>query len=253
MFTKLISFVCVLALALAATSYGEIPFDPDPAVPLLIGNWERCFDHWSQGNAGDDVLYGFSSTNGVTLGGVALKTISGAGGWTPVLGLKLQGYSNTDVDIFGSETLVPWFMDSNVDMLEIDVTRLTAEWIDDGDPLTDPYSEILLIFNAGGENAAGEGNGMWAGDTGDSLWLGLDATQHVTWDLAPYKAQYQDILDAGYNVSDVYCEFFLFVQSGGYVGPVTTYFDAAYLTPEPATIALLGLGGLSLLRIRRKR
>jgi hypothetical protein len=43
------------------------------------------------------------------------------------------------------------------------------------------------------------------------------------------------------------------VTVGGYIGTMAPTLNLPNAIPEPATIALLGLGGLSLLRIRRKR
>jgi len=256
MFTKLISFVCVLTLALAATSYGAYgTYTGD----FLIGNWEGCFDHWSV-DRGDDVMLGFSKT-GATLNGPAgvyegghadawaLKFVAPNGNWTSAITLKLQGYSNEDLDIFGTQTdVVAWFAGNCIyDMLEIDVTRIASEWtaID-----VDPTSELVFIFNWGvgattGWNMIGPGNSAWDPSMGDD-------PIHCVYDMTPYKKEFADAYDAD-PTAEVYCEILLFAWTAAYDNPVTYYLDAAYLTPEPATIALLGLGGLSLLRIRRKR
>lgn len=266
---KLISFVCVLAMALASTGYAQradasYPIDVDNVAPVLIGNWERCFDTWriERGNA----LVGFTGT-GATLDGpegvwdpdgipMALKVVGDAVGWSWSLQYKFDGPTNEDLNTHGASSIVPAlfgyasapdYEPSPWNMFEVDATVLSAEWLEDEDPLTDPFIEITLILNGGGP-----GGGVWY-DAGN-VALTLDATTHCVWDLSAGIQQVVDVWNAG-GTDWMYYEIAMVPNIGGYE-PTTTgtmYLDAAFLTPEPATIALLGLGGLSLLRIRRKR
>lgn len=255
MFTKLISFVCVLTLALAATTYAVDE-------PLLIGNWENSFDHWA--NMWGSSLFGFSGT-GATLGGSSLRLLTPAGDWNSAVYLKLQGTTGADVDIFGSPFpgLIDWWAaNCQYNMLEIDVTRLANEWVAID---VDPRSELVALLNWGFADASGTLVAGWdMVGPGNSAWDGLaDDTRTVMYDLTDYKANwvaaYEEFYASGnYVITDAWCEITLLPWSNtAYTGlpenanMLPYYLDNARLTPEPATIALLGLGALSL--IRRKR
>lgn len=273
MFTKLISFVCVLALVLAATSYGAV-------APILVGDWEMGYDSWYVGWG--SALMGFNA-DGATIDhdpvaagiqGNALNVVVNPGSWGDAIALKLQGPTNLDLNNFGASSMIPTLFPgqgpgawtgSPWTMFEMDVTFIATEWIPDTDPGTTPYAALKMILNTGGQNAAGGGGGVWY-DAGDlpflpsppnpagTTWdpsLG-DQTYHCEWDISAGIAQTVALWNAGYDVADQYYELFLVPQNSGY-DRVQYHFDAAELTPEPATIALLGLGGLSLLRVRRKR
>jgi hypothetical protein len=256
MFTKLISFVCVLTLALAATSYAAGPVGQTNG--LLVGNWEGSFDHWNIMTG--PMMLGFSNPLGGTRNGsgyegswagpTALKMVADNGQWGAKLQLKLQGTSNEDVDIFGTANdMVQWWVDNcEYDQFEVDVTRLAADWVAEG---AAPTSELCLLLNWGAYGTSG-----WTMiGTGDSAWDGAaDSSYCVTFDMSAAKALFVDAynnpVDPG---GEVYCEILLWPWTNDYMSSVVYYLDNARLTPEPATIALLGLGGLSLLRIRRKR
>jgi hypothetical protein len=257
MFTKLISFVCVLTLALAATSYGVGETDG-----LLIGNWEGSFDHWNIMNSTTNFMLGFSTIGGTRngpdgayegywVGSTALKMVADDGQWGATIQLKLQGFSNEDLNIYGDHAndMVQWWVDNcEYDTFKIDVTRLTADWIAES---ATPTSELCLLLNWGAYGTSG-----WSMiGTGDSAWDGLaDETRTVTFDMSAIKAEFVDAYNNPVDPEgEVYCEILLWPWGTGYMSPVVYYLDNARLTPEPATIALLGLGGLSLLRIRRKR
>jgi len=251
MFTKLlISFVCVLTLALAATTYAA-------DAPLLIGDWQQSFDHWSLlwGDTVGNYMFGFSAV-GATLNDRALKFVETGGDWSNGMFLKLQGYSNQDVDIFGTAVdMEAWFSaNCQYDALAIDVTRLAKDWIPTG---AAPRSELCMIFNWGANGITGWDfigtGGPHPGVPGSqsSTWDGLaNDTRTVVYDLSAAKANWKAAFDLASDPSS-WCELVLLPWNADYLDPKTYYFDNARLIPESATIALLGLGGLSL--IRRKR
>jgi len=245
--SKLITLVCVLALALATISYA--------VDPILVGNYENNYDYWRCGWGSE--LAGFAGT-GATLDASALRLVVSGGSWGDAWQLKLQGPTGTDVNPFGAHSLIPTLFPGQGDhsytgspwnMVEADITVLANEWTDDGDPGTDPYVAMKLVLNTGGANADAVYQGVWY-DAGDIV-LPLDATTHCVWDISAGIQSTVDTWNACYTASDQYYELFLLPMNAGFIQPVTYHIDAVYLTPEPATIALLGLGVLSL--IRRKR
>ena len=256
MFTKLISFVCILTLALAATSYGAV-------APILVGDWEQCYDSWTM--SWGDAMMGFNAT-GATLNGKALNVVFNPGSWSDAVQLKLQGPTSLDLNNFGASSMLPTLFPgqgpgawtgSPWTTVEMDITLIATEWVDDGDPLTNPYASMKMILNAGGSNGIDYGTAATWYDAGDlpGAWdptVDGDMTYHCVWDISAGIAQTVAYWNAGYDVVDQYYELFFVPQNSGY-NTAQYHFDAAYLTPEPATIALLGLGGLSLLRVRRKR
>jgi hypothetical protein len=191
MCTKLITFVCVLALATA--SYAD-PTD------ILVGNWENNYDMWRVGWG--SVLMGFSGT-GATLNDLALNVVLNPGSWGDAIQLKLQGPTGLDLNNYNCQSMLPTlfpgqppYTGSPWTMFEMDITLVAAEWIDDGDPTTDPYASMKCILNTGGhvdpDGIPGNGDEIWGGvwyDCGDcpSGWdpgQG-DATFHCVWDLGP--------------------------------------------------------------------
>ena len=259
MCTKLISFVCVLTLVLATTSYGLPDFDPAPGEPptmlaagdpdggVLVGDWEQCMDHWTLTADDMGAMVGFS-TVGITRNTRSLMWFTTAGYWGSRLQLKLQNYVHSDITpfdptrkdvyIFGYDQgfdFDAWFAaDTEYDTFEVDVT-----------PVAD--TQFLFVFNYGGLNAAGGSYGGW-GHTEPQPIVLAGVTTRCIWDFSVAKADWVDSLNNGY-IYEPWVELMLVVTGD----PTTIYVDNARLTPEPATIALLGLGGLSLLRIRRKR
>jgi len=270
MFTKLISFVCVLTLASISFGAGVPMFNPPPATMLapgdpdggvLVADWQNSFDTLMVGWG--DVMLGFSG-NGATRNGTALKAVNMAGGWSQALSLKLDGFKHSDYTVFdagpkqvcpsgyaNNEDFLNWLLDNcDYDTFEIDVTVKSADWVEDIDPTTNPYGNIFIVVNAGGFDNAGNLGGLWAQQAG--IALPMDVTTRCVWDLDTLTVTAkQDAINLYQTYcNDRYFEIFLINDNGGYTTG-TWYLDNARITPEPATIALLGLGALSL--IRRKR
>jgi hypothetical protein len=85
-------------------------------------------------------------------------------------------------------------------------------------------------------------NGNWD-MTGTNFGVGLDGeTVHVSYNYGAYK-------NATYaSATDAYGSFMFAYNADA---PVALYIDNIMFTPEPATISLLGLGGLALLRRKK--
>ncbi len=220
----LISFVLVLSLASA--SYGGDGY-------RVVGDWETPgLDYWqvSWGN-----LVPSSSATCATLNNHGLNLVGDAGSYSWAIYLQLQ---DPNVD------LMDWFMaNCCYDKFEMDMTRFASEWIDDGDPGTNPYSALRVVINAGGSGGGGEGSNIWcdAGDCGGE-WDPShgDQTYHCVWDISSCKAQIKDVFNAGYN-NDRYVEIYLIPENSGYLDPVSYCIDNARLVairiaadPSPA-------------------
>ena len=242
-------FVCVLLLGLVSNSYG-----------VLVGNWEGNMDGWVNENpANVTISY---DTMGTTLGSASLRVVGsdvGSGNWyIPALNLPL---SEGQVNGILNYTEEPMF--------KIDVTRSVAEWSlgRNGEGLNwwIPESRVFFSLNASAQNEDGEwayyggGTEVLAGAWYPGTLALLDPARiapaingnvpmhDVTWSLAAAKVALQGMIDAGYD-QNMSVSISLKLNAPGYLVPGPYYLDNARLIPEPATVALLGLGGLALLR-----
>ena len=247
MYRKL--FLFALVLGMASVSYGTV----DP-----ISNWEAANkpDGWkicTWGTQGDTTLT-FGATVGVTLGVGSAKTVKtmnhlDTGGTTWGWNIAYASYNTggtggTTSAVFKSDFWNAIHADN--DFLQFDVTY---------DPISMTSNANDKFFNSHaylqvGTTAGGQVNVQWEKL---AAWDGLNRqTFHVKLDTTPMM----DGLDAliGSSTQINWIQMMIGWQAGpGWGGQGTVYYDNVKMEeiPEPATMTLLGLGALAL--IRRKR
>jgi len=210
--------IICLILALVSVSYSEV----------LISSWEDASGDgdidWGSHNSiavadpNHTGTYTFLETTGVTDGSYSLGV--NQSGWGQSLTLVLDYAQRTQL---GAN-----------DTIEFDISVPAGASTDSG------WCELYeVVLNADGHSWAkiNDGNNP--------------AFQWGYWDNSPVQTQHFAFTydNSGFPAEPGYCEIILALNSDGAHNQF--YIDGAKLTPEPATIALLGLGGV-LLR-RRKR
>ena len=209
-----LSILCtILVVALASTSYGAV-----------IGNWEGSDDGWTSPSG---IL-----TNGQTVC-VTLDNYSA--------GVDLSGWGQALKLQFGAPSQKALFMQNNTFSIDFGVAA-------SGGVYTSGYTHLQKIIMNNG--SAGWQQVSGANPLITYYWWGSAGERKTTYtvDYSAYVASITDLNPDGTGPG--YIEIIIETQTGG-GAPIRMYFDKAELTPEPATIALLGLGGLALRRRKR--
>lgn len=201
--------IIALVAALVCTSYGAV-----------IGNWETGTDGWTSNGT---LTYGESV--GVTLDDYSAKVELDEWGTA----LKLQ---------FGAPEHKALFMQNDTFSIDFSVAAndgtIEGGWTH--------LQKVIMNNGTAGWKEVTVGNPQityywWPGSG--------ERTTTLTIDYSAYLALITDINPDG--TGGGYLEIIIETQTGG-GAPTAMYFDNAVLTPEPMTIALLGLGGLMLRR-----
>ena len=192
-----------------------------PASAVVIGDWESGLDGWIDWSGGSGTLTP-GATAGVTLGSGSLRVDQS--GWGQTLAIKLQ-----------DNGLVGDFLANSIFSIDVSVAA------NDG-TVTGGYSQVYAVSM----NAEGAGWQDVASGTPVNFywWEGSgERTETLTIDYSAYKA--------AVPANPGWVEIIFALNTGG-GAPTDMYFDNAQLTvPEPATLSVLGLGALALLRRKK--
>ncbi|MFA5238713.1 MAG: PEP-CTERM sorting domain-containing protein [Phycisphaerae bacterium] len=221
---KVIFVFVVLTFAIVSSSYGYV-----------LGDWEgSSMDGWAQSEdfypPGNPTLTP-GQTVGVTLNDNSLLMVA------PIE--PEPTYWDMCLDLTDDYESRAAFMANTT--FEVDVTRLTDDWMEDTDPNTVTMSTFIITIWGGGP-----AGGFNVQPVGLCPWNGEDSTQTLSFDYADAIVASGGMLDAGW-----YMEIEIGTQNVGWEEGGVYYLDNARIVPEPMTIALLGIGGLGLLRRKR--
>ncbi len=208
----------VLALVLASSSFG-----------VLVSDFEGSLDGWYTDEWTDGTIS--QSSIGAT-SGTGSMLVEGPGGWF--------GLTKVDVKPFRDVLGAPGAL------ISMDVTSFAAD-------MTGGWTQIMLVINAQSYDDDGDpSNNVGWNELGLRGMNRSGVPQTLTWEV-PAE------LGAKIAGSNEGIDWFEIQIGSNTEWPDTNpssvakfYVDNVQATPEPCTIALLGLGGLVLRRRRRK-
>ncbi len=205
--------IVALVAALACTSYGA----------YVIGNWEsQTAEGWGLWDGGvvENPNFAYSSEIGVTRGNYSLEVTQD--GWGQVLAIDLTAAQRQG------------FMENRYFVMDVSVQASANEF-------TAGWSQVYeIVFN-------GDGGGWQTVISGTPIsfywWEGEIPmrTERLVFDYRDYRNSM--------NPDPSYLQIVIALNTGG-GAPDKMYIDNVMFAPEPATIAMLGIGALALLRKR---
>lgn len=184
---------------------------------LVIGNFEGGLDGWT----GQDATIS-QSTIGATVGTGSMK-IAGPSGWHIT--------SKLDTHSFLSDLKA-------ATQISMDVTAFDAD-------MTTTWMQVDMVINGQNNNDAGANNNIDWNMLGSKDIARNGLPQTLLWNI-PQALQTK--LD-GVTSNIGWLELMIISNNGGQNAQL--YVDNIKLIPEPATMGLLGMGGLALLRRRK--
>lgn len=247
-----------IGVCLAATAM--IGLGNIASAQTVIGNFETAaLDGWgTDGGAGSPSLA--QGTVGVTLGNFSLNSTNlQSAYWGPTTG-------NIIADAAAFENSTQLSYDLTLDALYINGGSFSG-YAQDNALAIQIYSPTA---NAGGVLNLFIQENFGAGDTDSSgqnaTWSGVEGTRHIVWSLSNFtatdpntnttKTAAQFLQTYGAQITDLKIDFVQQV-GGGTATSDSFFFDDVALNgspaPEPATMALLGLGAAALIRRRSRK
>lgn len=204
----------VLALVLASSSYG-----------VLISDFEGSLSGWYT----DEYTVGTISMSSIgATSGTGSMLVEGPGGW----------YGLTKVDIKAHREI----LGISGAQVSVDVTSFAAD-------MTGGWAEVFIVINAQGYDDDGDPSNNIGYNALDLKWMDRSGTpQTIIWDIP-------EALSAKIAGSNDGIDWFELLIASNTEWPDSApdsvakfYVDNVHVTPEPCTIALLGIGGLLLRR-----